>query len=79
MNTRTIKRQIAKNRAKIVGIERINRGFSNRDESNIPNWKKFLSGKTGEKAAEAQALEGVKSRRKAETDKRIKARRLRKV
>lgn len=79
MNIRSIKRQMAKSRATVAGIKGVNKGFANKDETGRPNWKKFVDGASGNCAAELQAIEGLKARRKAETDRRLKARKIRKV
>lgn len=79
MNIRSIKRQMAKSRATVAGIKGVNKGFANKDETGRPNWKKFVDGASGKRAAELQAIEGLKARRKAETDRRLKARKIRKI
>jgi hypothetical protein len=42
MGTRNIKRQIAKARMKVIGIERINRRMKETNKNGVPNWKTAL-------------------------------------
>lgn len=42
MGIRSIKRQIAKARMKILGFEHINKNFSVRNTDGVPNWKLAL-------------------------------------
>ena len=61
MGTRSIKRQIAKARLKILGNEQINRKLSDRNSEGIQNWRVALK---DERAHRAQIAYGLKNRRK---------------
>jgi hypothetical protein len=61
MGTRNIKRQIAKARMKVIGIERINRRMKETNKNGVPNWKTALM---DEKAHFQQTAYGRKNRRK---------------
>ena len=61
MGLRSVKRQIAKARMKIVGFEHINKNFSVRNTDGVPNWKLALQ---DEKAHRDQTAYGRKNRRK---------------
>jgi hypothetical protein len=61
MGTRNIKRQIAKARMKVIGIDRINRRMKEKNNDGVPNWKAIL---TDEKAHFLQTAYGRKNSRK---------------
>lgn len=61
MGTRNIKRQIAKARMKVIGIDRINRRMKEKNHDGVPNWKVALQ---DERAHMAQTAYGRKNRRK---------------
>lgn len=73
MGFRSLKRQIARARMTIMGVGNVNRKFTYKDASGVPNWRKAL----GKKAHDAQMADG--RRRNALGRKSMKKRVLRKV
>lgn len=61
MGLRNIKRQIAKARLKVIGVDRINRRLSDTNAEGVPNWKTALQ---DEKAHRAQTAYSLRNRRK---------------
>ena len=61
MGLRKYKRQIAKDRMKFIGFDKINKNFSVRNPDGVPNWKLALM---DEKAHRAQIAYSFKNRRK---------------
>ena len=61
MGTRNIKRQIAKARLKIMGVEQVNGAMCGTNSNGVPNWKAIL---TDERAHFQQTAYGRKNRRK---------------
>lgn len=61
MGLRNIKRQIAKDRMRVIGIDRINRRMSETNAECVPNWKTAL---IDAKAHRAQIDYYFKNRRK---------------
>lgn len=61
MGLRNIKRQIAKARLKVIGVDRINRRLSDTNAEGVPNWKTALQ---DEKAHMAQIAYSLRNRRK---------------
>ena len=61
MGTRNIKRQIAKARLKIMGVEQVNGAMGYTNSDGVPNWKVALQ---DERAHMAQTAYGRKNRRK---------------
>ena len=61
MGLRSIKRQIAKARMKIVGFEHINKNLDAMNSDGVKNWRLAL---TDKKAEQAQTAYGRKNKRK---------------
>lgn len=61
MGLRKYKRQIAKDRMRVTGFDKINKNFSVRNPEGVPNWKTAL---IDEKAHRAQIAYSFKNRRK---------------
>lgn len=61
MGLRKYRRQIAKDRMRVIGIDRINRRMSEKNAEGVPNWKTAL---IDEKAHRAQIAYSFKNRRK---------------
>lgn len=61
MGLRSQKRQIAKARMKVIGIDRINRRMKEKNNDGVPNWRVAL---IDEKAHRAQIAYYFKNRRK---------------
>lgn len=61
MGLRAYKRQVAKDRMRVLGFEHINKNFSVRNQEGIPNWKLALK---DAKAHRAQIDYYFKNRRK---------------
>lgn len=79
MGLRSIKRQIAKARMAAMGVDRINKRMSKVSKGGLPNWRRAISGESGEAAHKAQIMNGRKIKRIDESRKLIKKRRIRKV
>ena len=75
MGFRSLKRQIARARMTIMGVGNVNRKFTYKDASGVPNWRKAL----GKKAHDAQMADGRRRKQKEEARKSISKRRLKKV
>lgn len=57
MGLRKYKRTIAKDRMRALGIDRVNRRFA-RVQDGVANWRRALTGETGEAAEKAQMKVG---------------------
>lgn len=79
MGLRAIKRQIARARLKVMGLDRINKRMSYMAHDGLKNWEKAITGESGEAAHKKQLLEGAKIKRQDEARKLIQKRKIRKV
>lgn len=79
MGLRAIKRQVAKARLTAMGLDRINKRLSYVSSDGLPNWRKAITGESGEAAHKKQMTEGRKIKRQDEARKLAKKRKLRKV
>ena len=57
MGMRKYRRQVAKDRMRALGIDRVNRRFG-RVQDGLSNWRRALTGETGEAAEKAQMKVG---------------------
>lgn len=78
MGIRSVKRQIAKARLKVMGVGNINPKMKDKKDG-IPLWKRTLYGKSGEAAWKAQMNLGRLIKAKDESKKTIAKRKIRKV
>ena len=78
MGVRSIKRQIAKARMRVMGVGNVNSMMST-EEGETQHWKSVLYGKTGEEAHKAQMNLGKLIKARDEGKKAVKKRKLKKV
>lgn len=78
MGVRSIKRQIAKARMRVMGVGNENSVMSAK-EGDMQYWKRALYGKTGEEAHKAQMNLGKLIKARDEGKKAVKKRKLKKV
>lgn len=57
MGLRNYQRQIAKERLKALGLDKVNRRMG-REQDGIKNWRRALTGETGKAAEQAQMRAG---------------------
>lgn len=79
MGLRSIKRQIAKARMRVIGLDRINKRLSYISSDGKPNWRRAVSGESGEAAHKRQMFIGKKIKQADDARKSMKKRKLRKV
>ena len=78
MGIRSVKRQMAKARLKVMGVGNINSKLSDKKDG-VPLWKRTLYGKSGEAAWKAQMNHGRLLKAREESKKTLAKRRVRKV
>ena len=78
MGIRSVKRQIAKARLKVMGVGNINPKLKDKKDG-VPLWKRALYGKSGESAWKAQMNLGRLIKAREESKKTLAKRKVRKV
>ena len=78
MGFRSLKRQIAKARLRVMGVGNVNSVMSAK-KGDMQNWKRALYGKTGEEAHKAQMNLGKLIKARDEGKKAVRKRKLKKV
>ena len=79
MGLRKQRREIAKARMAVIGLDRINKRMSYISSDGLPNWRKAITGDSGKSAHKAQLMDGLKRKQREDARKSLAKRKIRKV